>query len=187
MKEVVMTKEEIEAAAERIAKELDEKFKDDEKLPVFIVVMRGALYFMAELRKRMRIPSYDAYVQIRSYNRTQSTGNIQYLHEPEVDLDGRSVVVVEDVVDTGYSMEFLKKHLNEIAKPKNVYICALLDKKCARKVPVDVDFVGKTLTEDKFVVGFGLDYNGLGRNSDYVWVPTEKEIAQMDELMERRG
>ena len=187
MKEIVMSKEEIEAAASRIAKELEERLKDDEKLPVFIVVMRGALYFMAEVRKKMSLPSYDAYVQIKSYCRTKSTGEIQFNHDPEVDLDGRSVIVMEDVVDTGRSMVFLKNHLNEIAKPKQVLICALLDKKCAREVPIDVDYVGKTLEENKFVVGFGLDYNGMGRNSDFVWVPTEEEIAQMDKLLEARG
>ena len=84
-------------------------------------------------------------------------------------------------------MEFLKNRLYDIAKPKQVLICSLLDKKCAREVPIEADFVGKTLTENKFVVGFGLDYNGFGRNSENIWVPTEEEIVQMDHLIEAKG
>ena len=187
MQEIVMSREEIEQAAERIADSLSERLKDDEKIPVFLAVMRGALYFMAELRKRMKIPSFDSYVHLQSYSGTQSTGKIKNLHDPEIDLNGRTVVIVEDVVDTGLSMDYLKKHLFEIAKPKQVLLVALFDKACARKVPVEVDYSGKVLNENKFLLGFGLDYNGLCRNSDFVYIPTPEDIKEMDEILAKRG
>ena len=84
-------------------------------------------------------------------------------------------------------MDYLKKHLYEIAKPKQVLLVALFDKACARKVPVEVDYSGKVLNENKFLLGFGLDYNGLCRNSDFVYTPTPEDIKEMDEILAKRG
>ncbi len=187
MKELVMSEKQIVEACARIGKELTERLKDEEKFPLFICVMKGALYFMAELRKHCDFPSLDSFIQVTSYQGTHTTGHVVLSYAPKVDLEGRTVVLVEDVVDTGLSMEFLVNHFKTKGNAKQVLICALFDKKPARKVPVEVDYVGMTLEENKFLLGFGLDYNGLGRNVPYVYVPTPEEIAQMDKQIALRG
>ena len=84
-------------------------------------------------------------------------------------------------------MSFLTKHLQEIGKPKQIILCALFDKKIARQVEVKVDYAGRVLTENKFLLGYGLDYKGLKRNIPYVYIPTTEEVAEMDQLLAKKN
>jgi hypoxanthine phosphoribosyltransferase len=183
MQELVMSQEEIKAACQKIGKALAERLGNEKKLPVFICVMKGALNFMAELLKYTDIPLIEDYVQLKSYSGLQSTGKVSIEKDITTSIDNRVVVIIEDVVDTGYSMTALTKHLQEIGKPKEILIACLCDKTGARKVPVHVDYAGKVFSQDKFLIGFGLDYNGLKRNVPYVYTPTKEEVAEMDEIL----
>ncbi|MCH3909876.1 MAG: hypoxanthine phosphoribosyltransferase [Bacilli bacterium] len=187
MKEMVMSEKEILTACSKIGASLTSSLKDEDKLPLFVCVMKGAMEFMVDLLKHVDVPLLVDYIQLQSYSGTHSTGEVSLLKDISTNVDGRTVVIVEDVVDTGLSMNFLLDHLKKIGNPKRVIVCALFDKKCARKVQTQVDYVGMSLTENKFLLGYGLDYNGLKRNVPYVYIPTSEEVGEMDEILKKRG
>ena len=166
MKEMVMSEENILCVCKRLGKEISQDLKDEEKLPIFVCVMKGAIQFMVDLMKHVTIPSIIDYVQLSSYEGT--------------------IVIVEDVVDTGYSMEFLLRHLHAKGKPKRVLICALFNKVNAHKVDIHIDYVGEELRENKFLLGYGFDYKDIQRNIPYVYVPTAEEIAEMDRILKEK-
>jgi hypoxanthine phosphoribosyltransferase len=187
MKEMVMSHQAIDITCANLGQKLTSMLKDEEKLPLFICVMKGAMPFMVDLLKYVSVPLLEDYVQLESYSGTQSTGTVHLKKDITTPIDGRSVIIVEDVVDTGLSMAFLKQHLETLGKAKRIVICALFDKKIARKVEVKVDLAGRVLTENKFLLGYGLDYNGLERNTPYVYVPTEEEVKALDELLKSKA
>ena len=186
MEELVMSQEDITRACQRIGSALTKRLEGEKKLPVFICVMKGALNFMAELLKYTDIPLIEDYVQLKSYDGLRSTGKVNIEKDITTSLDGRVVVIVEDVVDTGYSMAALTAHLQAIGKPKQILIACLCDKTGARKVPVNVDYAGREFPQDKFLIGFGLDYKGLKRNVPYVYTPTKEEVEEMDKILEEK-
>jgi hypoxanthine phosphoribosyltransferase len=186
MKEMVMSEQEILEACQRIGASLTKDLAEEEKLPLFVCVMKGAMNFMVDLLKRVDVPLLEDYVQLQSYNGTHSTGSVALLSDVKHNIDNRTIVIVEDVVDTGLSMDFLVKHLQSLGHPKRIIICALFDKKIARKVEVKVDYCGRVLEENKFLLGYGLDYMGLKRNVPYVYIPTPEEVAQLDKLLKER-
>ncbi len=185
MKELVLSKEEIESISAHLGEEISSDLKNEEKTPLLLCVMKGALNFMAELLKNIDIPVLTDYVQLSSYSGVKSTGNIVWKHTLESDIKGRTVIIVEDVVDTGITIEALKKYLNENFAPKRILVCSLFDKINARKVEAKVDYVGKTLAESKFLIGFGLDYYELERNVNYVYVPDESDLEKLDSIIEK--
>ena len=185
MKEIVLTEEQIHDICHRMGKQIAEDLKEEEKPPLFVCIMKGALYFMADLLKAIPLKVVEDYVHISSYVGTKSSGEVVVKKWLEVNPEGRTVVLVEDIIDTGLSMNFLVKKLKEECHPKRILIAALFSKEPARTHPIKIDYLGYELTENKFLLGYGLDYNGLGRNIPYVFVPTEKEIAEMDEILAR--
>lgn len=186
MKEMVMSEQEILEACQKIGASLTKDLANEEKLPLFICVMKGAMNFMVDLLKRVDVPLLEDYVQLQSYNGIHSTGNVKLLNDVKYNIDGRSIVIVEDVVDTGLSMDFLVKHLKNVGHPKRIIVCALFDKKIARKVEVKVDYCGRVLEENKFLLGYGLDYRGLKRNVPFVYTPTDEEVASLDKILKEK-
>jgi hypoxanthine phosphoribosyltransferase len=187
MDEMVMSEKEINEVCSKMGQELTILLSNEEKLPLFICVMKGAMNFMVDLLKRVDLPLLEDYVQLQSYSGTHSTGTVTLVKDVSTNYDGRTVVVVEDIVDTGLSMNFLLEHLQKSGHAKRIIVCALFDKKCARKVETQVDFVGRTLTKNKFLLGYGLDYEGLRRNNPFVYVPTSQEVEEMDELIAKKN
>ncbi len=179
MKEIVLSHGEILQICEQIGKKLTKRLEKERKLPVFLCVMRGALNFTADLMKNVKRSILFDYIQARSYSGTSSTGKIAFDRDVSIDISGRVVVVIEDVIDTGLTMKTLKEHLQKKG-PKEIIVCSLLDKPSMRKVQVEADYVGKVLEKPKFVVGYGLDYRDLFRNVPYVYVPDEEEIKKAD-------
>ena len=183
MKEVVLTEKEISDILDRLAGELDRDLANEEKPPVFLCVMKGAMPFYSDLIKRVKRNIVCDFVQLTSYcGGLASTGNIHLEKDIATNLDGKTVVIVEDIVDTGLSMKFLLEHINFRFQPKKVVVCALFDKEIARVNDVKVDYVGMTLHESKFLVGYGLDYREILRNVPYVYVPDKEEIASYDAM-----
>lgn len=182
MRKIVFNETEIQGACERIASELTKDLAGDDKIPVFLGVMKGAINFFMDLTKRFEMPIYLDYIQISSYDGTQSTGKVKLLHDLRFDLEGRSVVIVEDIVDTGTSMDYLVKYIEEKYHPKRIFVVTLFDKINARKVPVKIDYSGKVLAQNDFLIGYGLDYKELHRNIPYVYIPDEDEYNELTEL-----
>jgi hypoxanthine phosphoribosyltransferase len=149
---------------ERIAEmalQLNADYAD--KMPVFIGVLSGSFMFLADLMKEVDIPAEVSFIKVASYQGEHSSGNISEQLGFTGDLSSRDVVLVEDIVDTGHTLHFLLEKLNTM-RPKSVKVCSLLFKPNACQYQFDeLKYVGFEIPND-FVVGYGLDYDGLGRN-----------------------
>lgn len=152
--------EEIDFALANMAKQMDDDFFDD--IPIFIGVLNGSFMVMSDLMKHYRGMCEVNFVKMASYEGTQSTNTVKQLIGLDHDLEGKTVVIVEDIVDTGNTIEELKAIFKE-KKVKHFKIATLFFKPEAYKKDIKLDYIGIRIP-DKFIVGYGLDYDGLGRN-----------------------
>jgi hypoxanthine phosphoribosyltransferase len=152
--------EEIEFAITNMAKQMDDDFFDD--IPVFIGVLNGSFMVLSDLMKHYRGMCEVSFVKMASYEGTQSTNEVKQLIGLNENLEGKTVVIVEDIVDTGNTIEELKAIFKE-QKVKHLKIATLFLKADVYKKDIKLDYVGIRIP-NKFIVGFGLDYDGLGRN-----------------------
>ncbi len=185
MQEIILTREQIQDICKDIASKLSNQLKDEEQVPVFVGVMKGGLNFTMDLIKDMEIPIVTDFIQISSYDGTSSTGIVKLKKDLTYSVKNRTVVLVDDVVDTGYSMQYLKHYLTEKYQPKQIIIVTLIDKQSIRKVEVKIDYCGMVLKENKFLVGYGLDYKELNRNVPYVYVPNVEEIEELEKIISK--
>ena len=183
MKRIILSEQEIEQICQRIAGEIDQKIEGEEKVPLLVGVMNGAMNFMITLMKYIKHPIFTDYIRISSYYGTRRTNNVRLLRDVSYDCTNRAVIIVEDIVDSGYSMKFLTEHI-KLNGAKKVYVCTLIDKAVAREVEVPIDFCGYVMKENQFVAGFGLDYNELERNIPYIYEVDENDLKKMDEILE---
>lgn len=130
--------------------------------PLFLCVLNGSFMFAADLFRRISIPAEISFVKLASYDGTASTGKVKELVGLSEDITGRTVVIVEDIVDTGCTMQKLVADL-KARSPKTVHVCTLLLKPEKLQVPLDVEYVALEIPND-FIIGYGLDYDGHGRN-----------------------
>ena len=158
--EPFISSEEINFAIANIAKQMDDDFFED--VPVFLGVLNGSFMVMSDLMKHYRGMCEVSFVKMASYEGTQSTNTVKQLIGLNENLEGKTVVVVDDIVDTGNTIEELKAILKE-KKVKHLKIATLFFKPEAYKKDIKIDYVGIRIP-NKFIVGFGLDYDGLGRN-----------------------
>lgn len=184
MEKVILGQGELQAIAKRLGQEISQDYAGKEKPPVLLCVMKGAMNFAADLMKYLTIDVYFDYVQVSSWSGTKSTGEIKMLKDVSVDLKGRDVIVVEDIVDTGLSMHYLYEYLKKNYSPSSLKVCVLFDKPSGRKIEFKADYVGHCLEGNEFLVGYGLDYNGYGRNIPVVFVPSKDEIEAWDKANE---
>ena len=142
-----------------------------DKNPLFIAILNGSFIFASDLFKKINIPAEISFIKLASYQGTKSTGNVITAIGLETDLYDRNVIVLEDIIDTGKTLSAFLPQL-EHQQPKSLKVCTLLHKKEATQYPVTIDYLGFEIP-NLFVVGYGLDYNGYGRNLD--------QIMQIDE------
>ena len=168
MKEILLSQEQIQQKVKELAYALSQEYQG--KNPVFVGVMKGVVLFFADMVKNINIPCQIDFMWISSYAGMNSTGNMQVRADVSQDLKGRHVVILEDIFDTGRSLDFTVKHLLT-KEPASVKICTLLDKPSRRdpNVTVKADYVGFEIP-DAFVVGYGLDYNEYYRNLPYIGI-----------------
>lgn len=155
-----LEKETIQIEVERIASELNRDYTD--KNPLFIAILNGSFMFASDLFKLIKVPAEICFIKLASYKGTQSTGQVITAIGLDRDLFERDVVIIEDIVDTGKTLTAFLPQL-EHQQPRSLKICSLLHKKAATTYPVQIDYLGFEIP-DLFVVGYGLDYNGFGRN-----------------------
>lgn len=158
--ELFIEQEIIEQGIKRIAGQINSEL--GEKSPIFLAVLNGAFMFAAELMKEVSIPSEITFVRLASYRGTSTTNNVQEVLGLNESIEGRCVVIVEDIVDSGNTMVALKKELEKF-RPLEVKIATLLFKPAALRQQLHIDFVALEIPND-FIVGYGLDYDGYGRN-----------------------
>jgi len=180
---ILLSEEQIQTICKDIAHKISIKLKDDPQVPVVIGVMKGGLNFTLDLIKYFEIPIATDYIQISSYDGTCSTGIINLKKDITLNIKGRTIILADDVVDTGYSMHYLKHYLSEKYQPKEILIATLVDKKSIRKVDVTIDYCGMTLNENKFLLGYGLDYKELEREVPYIYIPDKEDLDRLDNLI----
>ncbi len=183
MREIILTEKEIDETCKRLGKELTERYKNNETIPVFVCILKGAVLFFTDLIKYCDFPMALDFLQATSYDGTSSTGVIHLKKDISEDVTNRDVVFVEDVVDTGLTLNYVKQYIQIKHKPKSISVVCLIDKTPLRKVDFHVDYVGLHMKENKFLCGYGFDYHEIVRNVPYVYVPDKKEIEEMDESL----
>lgn len=158
----------VSAAIDGLAVKINRDFKDSEDIPVFVCVLTGAIMFCGELMKRLDFNAEFKSIKLSSYEGTSSTGTVREVMGISGDITGRRVVIVEDIVDTGTTIVELKKKLLSLGAAQ-VKICTMLLKKDVYKQNVPIDYVALEIP-NRFIVGFGLDYDELGRNLKDIYV-----------------
>lgn len=167
--EPYLSVEEIYSRIRFIAHQLNTDYID--KKPLFIAILNGSFIFAADLFKELTIDAEICFIKLASYKRSKSTGHVVTAIGLDMDLFGRDVVILEDIVDTGKTLhEFLPQLRHQ--QPASLKIVALLHKPDATVFPMHIDYLGFSIP-DKFVVGYGLDYDGLGRNIPEIYRLTE--------------
>ncbi len=158
---LIISPDEIQAKIEELGKEITRDYED--KKLVVIGILKGAFIFMADLVRSIDLPIEIDFVRLQSYgSSTESSGQISITKDVELSLKDKHVLVVEDIIDTGYTIQYLKEILS-LHKTASVKICCLIDKKERREVEIDADYVGFEI-ERGFLVGYGLDYDEKYRN-----------------------
>lgn len=158
---ILISKEEIQNRIGEIAKQLDEEYKD--KNPLMVCILKGAVMFFADLTRAMTIPLAIDFMALSSYGAgTRSSGEVRMIKDLDGKIEGRDIIIVEDIMDSGYTLTYLKKVLSS-RMPRSIKICCLLDKPSRREVDIQPDYVCFEV-ENQFVVGYGLDYDQKYRN-----------------------
>jgi hypoxanthine phosphoribosyltransferase len=153
---ILFRREEIEATVKRLAAEIKKDYQG--KQPLLIGILKGSFMFMADLIRFLDVPLEVEFIRLSSYGRGRSTtGKIKVVQGLRSPIEGRDVLVIEDIVDTGLTISFLLDYLWK-RKPASLKLCALTDKPSRRRVPVNIDYLGFTVP-DKFLVGYGLDWD----------------------------
>ena len=163
---ILLTRDEIEAKISEVGRRITEDFRD--KDPIFVGVLKGCFIFMADLMRHVDIKCSMDFMAVSSYSGTSSTGAVKINKDLSQDIEGRHVIIVEDILDSGVTLSYLKRYLMG-RKPASINIVTLLDKPARRKADVYADYSCFEVP-DAFVVGYGLDYNEHYRNLPYIGV-----------------
>lgn len=163
--------EKISAAIDEVADKINADFEGCTDVPVLLCVLNGSIMFMGELMKRLKFNLQTISIKLTSYEGTSTTGRVKQAMGLTADITGRRVIVVEDIVDSGNTIVELKEILKEKGASES-YICSLLLKPDAYKKDTRIDYVAMEIPND-FIVGFGLDYDELGRNYKDIYVLDE--------------
>ena len=163
---VLISEEAIEAEVARVGRQITEDFRD--KNPIFVGVLKGCFIFMADLMRHVDIKCTMDFMAVSSYSGTSSTGAVKINKDLGQDIEGRHVIIVEDILDSGVTLSYLKHYLLG-RKPASITIATLLDKPARRKSDIVADYSCFEVP-DAFVVGYGLDYNEHYRNLPYIGV-----------------
>lgn len=165
--EVLIGEEKLRKRIKELADVITKDYRG--KNPVFISILKGSSFFLTDLVRGMRLDLTIDYMAASSYGKkTESSGNVRILKDLSEPVDGKDVIIVEDIIDTGYTLKAIKDML-DARNAKSVKICVLLDKPERRKVDIPIDYVGFTIP-DLFVVGYGIDYAEKYRSLPYIAV-----------------
>ncbi len=171
---VLISAEDVQKRIAELAQAIENDYRDSENL-VCVGILKGAVFFMVDLLKQIRLPLAVDFFQTSSYRSGQQPGEIRIRKDIEILIRDKDVLLIEDIVDTGYTLRTVLD-LFRFRGAKSVRLCALLDKRERRQVDVEVDYSGFEI-DDVFVVGYGLDYDEKFRNLDYIGVLDENPLG----------
>jgi hypoxanthine phosphoribosyltransferase len=163
---VLFSQEQLAARVEELGRQISADYRG--KTPLFVGILRGSILFYADLMKQISIDCNMDFMCLSSYSGTSSTGQVRTMLDLRESIKNRHVVIVEDIVDTGLTLQYLMSNLKSRGAA-SLEICCLLNKPCNRKVDIHPKYVGFEV-ENEFVIGYGLDYNELYRNLPYIGV-----------------
>lgn len=166
---VMIPASEIDEAVERVAEQLNKRYEGH--TPVFLGVLSGSFLFLSDLVRKTTFDSQLAFVKISSYDGTESTGQVKQQFGVDFDIEGRDIIIVEDIVETGHSMNYLLDYLQR-RNPASISICTLFFKPEKFLYEYKIDYTALSIGNE-FIVGYGLDYNQLGRNLKDIYVIDE--------------
>ena len=166
---VMIPASEIDAAVDRVASALNERYTG--RTPVFVGVLSGAFLFLSDLVRKVTFNNQVTFVKISSYEGTESSGEVKQQLGVDCDIEGRDVIIVEDIVETGHSMNYLLDYIKS-RKPASISICTLFFKPDKFLYEYKIDYTALSIGNE-FIVGYGLDYNQLGRNLKDIYVVDE--------------
>ena len=166
--EVMIPAEEIDKAIEKVAEKLNNDYASCQKPPIFVGVLNGAFIFLADVVRKLTFQNEIAFMQISSYEGTQSTGEIRQKLGIDFDITDRDIIIVEDIVETGHSMNYLLDYLNA-RKPASVSICTLFFKPEKYLYEMPIKYCALEIGNE-FIAGYGLDYDQIGRNLKDIYV-----------------
>jgi len=175
IKEILLSEAAIKKKVRQLGKELNRDYKG--KKPILVSVLKGSVVFLCDLIRELDFSPVIDFISVSSYaDSTESSGVVRLLMDLRESIVGRDVIIVEDIVDTGLTLAYLKRNFLT-RKPKSLKICVLLDKKECRVKKIDVDYTG-FIIPNKYCVGYGLDYAQIYRNLPYIGV-LKPEIYRM--------
>ncbi len=164
--EVLIRKEEIEDICKRLGEQISKDYAGKNLL--LVSVLKGAVVFMADIMRNITVPCEIDFMAVSSYSGTKTTGVVKFKKDLDIDPNGKDILIVEDILDSGVTLSYLKKVLYG-RNANSIKVCAFLDKPDNRVADISADYVGKVVP-DAFVVGYGLDYNEKYRNLPYVGI-----------------
>lgn len=180
IEKILIDEESLSLKIKQLAKTLNEHYADKDEL-ILICILKGSVMFMAELAKHLNIETKMECMSVSSYeDNTYSSGNVKILMDLDIDIKDREVLIVEDIIDTGFTLKKIKETLLR-REPKDLKIITLLDKPERREVDIKPDFTGFKIPNE-FVVGFGLDYDQLYRNLPYIGILKRSLYEDIDQM-----
>lgn len=160
----LLTKDQIQKKVRELGARISRDYGDEEI--VLVCNLKGAFIFLADLCRYVTAPISIDFIATTSYKGTETTGEVRIIKDLKMDVSGKNILLVEDIIDTGLTVDYIINYL-KLHKPKSIRICTLLDKRCMRKVDVDIDYIGFEVG-DQFLIGYGLDYNERYRDMDSI-------------------
>ena len=166
LERILISQEQLKTRVAELGREISADYRG--KQPLFVGILRGSIMFYADLLREISVDCTMDFMCLSSYHGTSSTGQVRTMLDLRESIKGRHIVIVEDIVDTGLTLDYLMKTLEQRGAA-SIEICCLLDKPANRKIEVHPKYIGFQI-ENEFVIGYGLDYNELYRNLPYIGV-----------------
>jgi hypoxanthine phosphoribosyltransferase len=167
-----VSQEQIASIVQRLADQISKDYSEREL--VLVCILKGAFMFLSDLIRRLKIPAQIDFVRLASYGAGMETsGIIEITKDIEIPIEGKDVLIIEDIIDSGRTLQFLKDRLS-LANPRSVKICALLDKKVRREVEMEADYLGIEV-DNVFIVGYGIDFDENYRHLPEIYYVTPNE------------
>ena len=167
---ILVAEDEIKEICKKLGEQISKYYAG--KKPLLVGILKGSVVFMADLMRHITCDCEIDFMAVSSYSGTETTGVVQFKKDMDVSPEGRDIIIVEDILDSGVTLSYLKKMLMQ-RNAKSLAICAFLDKPTNHRVEIEAEYVGKAIP-DEFVIGYGLDYNEKYRNLPFVGVLSPK-------------
>lgn len=180
IEKVLIDEESLNLKIRQLAKTLNEHYADKDEL-ILVCILKGSVMFMAELAKHLDVETKMEFMSVSSYeDNTYSSGNVKILMDLDIDIKDKEVLIVEDIIDTGFTLKKIKETLLK-REPRDLKIITLLDKPERREVDIKPDFTGFKIPNE-YVVGFGLDYDQLYRNLNYIGIVKRSVYEDIEDI-----